>query len=199
MMREIEDRLRARLNAVERETESLRSRARFYGVALTATLALLAIVAVYPDILATAGIRSAKERLEVRHLVLLGPDGAHRGDWAVDADGNARLHLLDRQGRARLSLTVLDGGFPGLSLSNADGQRRAVLGLLSDGTNTLVFADEDGRPRAVIGMDAQRDAASFVLSDADGVPRVGMGLEGTGEGSVILPEGIDPTATDSSR
>jgi hypothetical protein len=190
MMREIEDRLRARLNAVERETESLRSRARFYGFALTATLALLAIVAVYPDILATAGIRSAKERLEVRHLVLLGPDGARRGEWAVDGEGNARLNLLDRQGRPRLSLSVLDGGFPGMSLSNSEGQRRAVLGLLSDETSSLVFADGT-MPRAVIGYDAPKDAASLVLSDADGVPRVGMGLEGTGQGSVILPEGID--------
>ena len=42
MMREIEERLRARLISVERETESLRSRARFFGFALTVTLALLA-------------------------------------------------------------------------------------------------------------------------------------------------------------
>ena len=79
MMREIEERLRARLISVERETESLRLRARFFGFALTVTLALLALVAVYPDVLATTGIRSAAERLEIQHLVLVGEDGGPSG------------------------------------------------------------------------------------------------------------------------
>ena len=119
MMREIEERLRARLIAVERETESLRARARFLGLALTVTLALLAVVAVYPDVLARSGVRSAKDFLEIRHLVLVGEDGSNRGEWLVDEDGNVRLSLLDFQGRPRLNLRVLDGGFPGLSLANA--------------------------------------------------------------------------------
>jgi len=196
MMREIEERLRARLISVERDIESFRSRARFFGFALTVTLALLAMVAVYPDVLATTGVRAAKERLEIQHLVLVGEDGGHRGEWLVDEDGNTRLILLDRQGRARLRLSVLDGGFPGLSLSNAEGQSRAALGTLSDETTTLVFADVGGVPRAQLGLTGQ-DEANLLFSDANAVTRVGMGLDDSGVGFVILPdtsEAVPPEA-----
>jgi len=189
MMREIDQRMRSRMQALEREVEAAKVRSRFLGIGLVVTVALLAIVAVFPDVLATAGVRSAAETIEVRRITLLGEGRSRRGEWAVDRDGNVRLSLLDQQGRPRLNLTVLDGGFPGLSLSNADGDRRAVLGLLPDGKTNLVFADESGMPRAVFGLDPTSDASSIVFADANGVTRVGLGLDGTGVGSVMLPEG----------
>ncbi len=189
MMREIDQRMRSRMQALEREVEAAKVRTRFLGIGLVVTLALLAIVAVFPDVLATAGVRSAAESIEVRRITLLGEGRSRRGEWAVDRDGNVRLSLLDKQGRPRMNLTVLDAGSPGLSLSNPDGQRRAVLGLLPDGKSTLVFADDGGLPRAVLGLDPSLDAASIVFADANGVSRVGLGLDGTGVGSVMLPEG----------
>jgi hypothetical protein len=189
MMREIDARMRSRMQALEREVEAGKTRTRFLAIGLAVTLALLAIVAVFPDVLATAGVRSAAESIEVRRITLLGEGRSRRGEWSVDRDGNVRLSLLDQQGRPRLNLTVLDGGFPGLSLANAEGGRRAVLGLLPDGKSTLVFADQTGLPRAVFGLDPSLDAASMVLADANGVSRVGLGLDGTGVGSVMLPEG----------
>jgi hypothetical protein len=197
MMREIEERLRARLIAVERDTESLRARVRFFGFALTVTLALLAVVAVYPDVIATTGIRSAKELLEIQHLVLVGEDGGRRGEWVVDEDGNARLSLLDHQGRARLNLSVKDGGFPGLSLSNSDGQSRAVLGMLPDETTTLVFADVGGVARAVLGLTSD-DVANLVFADSRSRLGVALALDGSGIGSVIMPDTSEAVSSETN-
>lgn len=185
VMREIEERILSRLGRVEHEARLLRARTRFYGVALTVTMAMLVVVALYPGLMAGEGGDGGA--LQVSALELVDQDGQPRGRWAVDEDGSVRLSLLDRQSRTRLGLTVLGGGHPGLSLVNSEGKRRAVLGLLQDETTTLVFADRDGIPRAVLGL-TQGDAASLVFAGADGVSRVGLGLDGEGNGSVIFPE-----------
>lgn len=188
MMRDIDERLRARMVALEREVASVRGRSRVLFLGLLVTLALLVVVAAFPDLIASTGVRAASESLEVRRLVLLGPEGrGRRGEWSVDEDGNARLSLMDQQGRPRLNLTVLGGGFPGISLANAEGQRRAVLGLLPDETTSLVFADHAGVTRAVVGL-TQQNAANLVFADANGITRIGLGLDGNGVGSVMLPE-----------
>jgi hypothetical protein len=186
VMREIEERILSRLGRVEQEARLLRARTRFYGVALTVTMAMLVVVALYPGLMA-GGTAEDGGVMQVTALELLGEDGQPRGRWAVDEDGSVRLSLLDRQSRTRLGLTVLGGGHPGLSLVNSEGKRRAVLGLLQDETTTLVFADREGIPRAVLGL-TQGDAASLVFAGADGVSRVGLGLDGEGNGSVIFPE-----------
>ncbi|MEJ2205399.1 MAG: hypothetical protein P8170_14975 [Gemmatimonadota bacterium] len=187
VMRELEERILSRLSRVEHEARLLRARTRFYGVALTVTMAMLAVVAVYPGLLSTGSAGNEGGVLQVSALELVGEDGQPRGRWAVDEDGSVRLSLLDRQARTRLGLTVLGGGHPGLSLVNSEGKRRAVLGLLQDETTTLVFADRDGIPRAVLGL-TQGNAASLVFAGADGVSRMGLGLDGEGNGSVVLPE-----------
>jgi len=196
MMREIDERIRSRMSVLEREIASLRSRSRLLGAGLVITIGLLAVVAAFPELLVTSGIRSANESLEVRRLVLVGESGNRRGEWAVDEEGSVRFSLLDPQGRARLNLSVLGGGFPGLSLSNAEGQRRAVLGMLPDETTTLVFADQAGTTRAVFGL-TQANAASLLFADANAVTRIGFALDGDGTGSMVLPEeGEEPQPDD---
>lgn len=190
-----EDRFRHRLLALEREAESLRSRARVLTVGLVVALILGAVGGLGYALSAGMGGAVDVEVLRAQRVVLLDPGGRPRGEWVVDDEGNARLALLDHQARPRLSLSVLSGGFPGLSLINANGARRAAFGLLPDESTSLVFADAAGVPRAVLGL-SRADAAHLVFADAEGVTRVGLGLEGSGQGSVILPE--DTESADSS-
>ena len=74
-----------------------------------------------------------------------------------------------------------------MSLVNSNGRSRAALGLLPDESTSLVFADGSGVARAVLGL-SRGDAAHLVFADAGGVSRVALGLDGTGVGSVILPQ-----------
>jgi hypothetical protein len=144
-------------------------------------------LAVRPELFnAVAGLGSGGI-VRARQLVLVGEDGRARGEWSVDAQGNSSLVMLDPQQRERLTLTLRDGGFPGISLTNSAGQRRVALGLLSDETTSLVFADAAGMPRAVLGLTGN-EAASLVLADGQGVSRIGLGLDGSGMGSVLLPD-----------
>lgn len=181
MGNEIGRRTIARVNALEKELKSVRTQSRILGLGLLASLAA-AVFAILNAVQITGG-----DIVEARQVVLLGPDGQPRGEWAVDAEGNSTLSMLDREQRPRLSLTVRSQGYPGLSLSNVAGERRVALGLLPDETASLVFADGGGVARNVLGL-VRGDAASLVLADAQGVSRIGFGLSGQGMGSVILPD-----------
>lgn len=194
-MREIEARFRSRMTTLERENQTLRSRVRMIGLGLLAALALLLAGVVRPGFLSSGAQGRAAGEIRTRSLVLVDGDGLPRGQWTVDQEGNARLGMLDELGRQRLSLSVLEGGFPGMSLINAQGQRRAAFGLLPDETTSLVFADAAGVPRAVLGL-TRGEAANLVFADAAGVSRIGLALDGTGLGSALLPE--DEGASGSS-
>lgn len=186
-LREIEERVRARLAAVESENGRLHRHVRVLNLGLILTLAVVALVAVAPDTLAVVGLRQDENVVEARLFRLLDDNGLRRGEWSVGDDGSARLALLDQQGRPRLNVTVLESGFPGISFSNDQGQRRVVLGILPDQTTSLVFADAKGIPRAVVGL-TRENAANLVFADANGVSRMGLGLDGSGTGSVMLPD-----------
>lgn len=186
-MREIEARLRSRMNVLDNETRRLRSRVRMMGLALLAALGILAAILIRPELVSTNGQGRVAGEIRTRSLVLVDVDGRPRGQWTVDEEGNARLGMLDEQGRQRLSMSVLEGGFPGMSLINAQGQRRAAFGLLPDQTTSLVFADAAGVPRAVLGL-TRGEAANLVFADAGGVSRIGLSLDGAGMGSALLPD-----------
>ena len=191
--REVERQVESRLKTVELEVRSLRNRLRLQAFGFTGTLILLGALVVRPDLFPPiAGVGNSGV-VTARQLVLVGNDGRPRGDWSVDGAGSSRLTMLDHQQRERLTLTLSDGGFPGILHANAAGQRRVALGLLPDETTSLVFADGEGTPRAVLGL-TRGDAASLVLADAEGVSRIGFGLDGSGLGSVILPEETEPEA-----
>lgn len=189
--KEAEERIRHRLLSLERETESLRSRARILGLGLLMTLILGAFGAFSHGIPGLQPKASTVDMLTAKQIVLQDAGGSPRGEWRVDEDGNSRLAILDRRGRVRLSLSVLSGGSPGMSLVNAVGQRRAALGLLPDESTSLVFADGAGVPRAVLGL-SQGDAAQLVFADAGGMSRIALGLDEMGEGNIILPEDSIP-------
>lgn len=181
MMEEMGHRTMARVNALEKELKSVRAQGRLLGLGLLASLAA-AVFAILN------GLQTSDPAVvEARQIVLLGPDGQPRGEWAVDPEGNSTLSMLDREQRQRLTLTVRGEGYPGLSLSNTAGQRRVALGLLPDETASLVFADGGGVARNVLGL-VRGDAASLVLADGNGAMGIGFGLDGQGIGSVILPD-----------
>jgi hypothetical protein len=187
MMREIEERVRSRLLALEREVAALRSRTRLLTIGTLVALILAATVAVNPDFLAVTGIHSGGEGLSVRSLTLLDGNDRPRGEWAVDDAGDARLSLFDRQGRRRMNLSVLSGGQPGMSLINSAGTSRAAFGLLPDESSSLVFADGAGIPRVVLGL-TREEAAHLVFADGNGVSHMALGLDRDGVSSVVLPE-----------
>lgn len=184
MREEMEHRLLARVNTLERDLRKVRGRSRLYAIGLLGSL-VLALLA----LLGGGSLPSAARTgvLEAQRIVLLGPDGQPRGEWGVDEEGNTTLSMMDLQRRPRLTLTVRNAGYPGLSLSNTAGERRVALGLLPDETSSLVFADGAGVPRTVLGL-VRGEAASLVLADAGGVSRIGFGLDGQGIGSVMLPD-----------
>lgn len=182
MRDEMQQRLLARVNTLEKELKGARTQGRILGLGLLASLA----AAVFA-ILTSVDVAGGGDVIEARQIVLLGPDGQPRGEWAVDPEGNSTLSMLDREQRQRLTLTVRGEGYPGLSLSNTAGQRRVALGLLPDETASLVFADGGGIARNVLGL-VRGDAASLVLADGNGAMGIGFGLDGRGVGSVILPD-----------
>lgn len=190
----MEERAMGRLKSLGEEVRRLRVRSRILGFGLFLSLAVSAVALLRPGGLNVGGLSGDPDALRVRHLVLEDGDGNPRGDWQVDVEGNSRLTLLDRQGRARLSLSVLTGGSPGLSLIDTEGQRRAALGFLPDQTTNLVFADGAGIARAVLGL-SRADATHLVFADANGVSQVALGLDGTGVGSIMLPEETNPPNT----
>ncbi len=108
-----EERFRHRLLALERESERLRSRARLMGIGLVVALVLGAVGALSHGILGGGGDGMTVDVLTAQRVVLTDAQGVARGEWRVDEEGNARLGLLDRQGRTRLSFSVLSGGSPG--------------------------------------------------------------------------------------
>lgn len=182
-MRDLEERLRSRMNVLEAQHARTRGHLRLMTYALLGLVAILGAVTLAPGLI--GAVRSG-DVAEFQAIRLVDASGTVRGEWGIDDDGANRLSLLDREGRQRLNLSVLSSGFPGLALVNDAGQRRAVLGLLPDQTTTLVFADGRGIPRAVLGL-TNADAANLVFADADGVSRLGMGLDGNGIGSVMMP------------
>lgn len=187
---DVEERIRQRLLAVEREAAWLRSRVRLLGIGLLLTLGLGAAGAFSQGIPGLGGRNRTLATLTAQRIILTDASGTARGEWRVDEEGNARLGILDRQGRPRLSLSVLSGGSPGMTLINQNGQRRAGLALLPDESTNLTFADGAGIPRAVLGL-TSGDAAQLVFQDAAGRPLVALGLDEAGFGTVILPEEPD--------
>ena len=183
-LREMEDRLRARMRAMEEDRRRMRTQVRVLGLGFGLTLSLLALALFAPGFV---GAAPTGDIVEARSFRLVDADGVERGEWGIDADGNTRLSLLDERRQPRLNLTVLQSGSPGMALISDSGQRRAVLGLLPDETTTLVFADGGGIPRAVLGL-TRADEANLVFADAEGVTRMGMGLAGDGFGSVMMPQ-----------
>lgn len=187
VLREIEERVRARLSTVERQNERLQTRTRLLGLGLLVAGAILAVVAVAPDTLTVVGLRQGESLVEAHGFRLVDSNGIRRGEWWVDDDGAARLSLLDQQGRPRLNVTVLQSGSPGISLMDNSGMRRAVIGVLPDGETNIVLADVNETPRVVLGLNTQ-NTASLAFADADATTRLGLGLDASGMGSLMLPD-----------
>ena len=186
-----EDRLRQRMVLLERQSERLNARDRVFGVGLLVALVLSAIAIFNPQLLTANGGEVELRAVSAERFLLRDPDGVIRGRWGVDEEGNSRFTVLDRQGRTRLSLSVLSGGSPGMSFSNANGQTRAALALLPDESTSLVFADAAGIPRTILGL-SRADAAHILFADAGGESQISIGLDESGEASILLPEMGDP-------
>lgn len=182
-----EDWARRRFAVMEDQLRTLRSRFRLLGFGLLVAIAACIILAVKPELLGLGDGTHAVGMVRTQHLVLEDRNGVVRGEWEVDGDGNARLSFLDREGRPRLSLSVLNGGWPGLSLIDSWGTRRAVLGILPDETTNLVLGDEAGKARAVLAYDRTL-GAQLVFADRNEITRAALGVDASGQGMMMLVE-----------
>lgn len=114
------------------------------------------------------------------------------------------FHLVDDQGRACASMSVLPDGSPYLDLYHARGESRASLSLFggphltlssdgmganlaaySDGSAWLGFADARGKLRVELEVDSH-GSAHLNLYDVQGKPRVGVGADADGTPSLYL-------------
>jgi hypothetical protein len=181
-----EERLRQRLVSLERHSEKVRSRERLFGVGILIALLLAAVAAFTPHFLSVNGDEVSMRTVSAEVFVLRDVEGVIRGRWAVDDGGNSRMTILDRQGRTRMSLSVLSNGSPGMSFSNSNGTPRAALALLPDESTSLTFADGSGIARTILGL-SRADATHLVFADADGVSQISIGLDAAGEANIILP------------
>jgi hypothetical protein len=182
---QLEDSMRARLDALETDNRQLRKSSRIMVIALMVTVGLaLASIIASGSLLATRNTSV----VSAREFVLKDERGVVRGGWSIRNDGSTRLLLADRTGVPRLHFTILEGGSPGMVFVDGRGAPRVVLGVQPDETNSLTFADRTGNARAVLGLSRENEV-SLVLADARGATRAAFGVDLTGEPSLTLARG----------
>lgn len=132
--------------------------------------------------------------VRAQRFVLTDGDDHIRGTWGVDESGMTRLQLRDHAGVARLRISVLDNGSPGMAFTDEGGRSRVVLGLLPDRSSSLVFADPTGATRAVLGISAD-EGATLVFADRSGETRAGLGVDKIGQPTFLMTE--DPADSEA--
>jgi hypothetical protein len=125
--------------------------------------------------------------VRARQFVLTDADDRVRGTWGVDDAGVTRILLRDDAGVARLRISVLETGSPGMAFTDEAGRSRVVLGLLPDRSSSLVFADPTGATRAVLGL-APDQGATLVFADPAGQTRAGLGVDTQGRPTFLMTE-----------
>jgi hypothetical protein len=185
-IRELEARLDRRVSAIEawRMGSS-------WGRKLLSIGLVIALVAQGVVIAALVRRDSAwtVDSLSAEEIVLRDAEGFARGSLTT-SDGRAELALSDRDGQARIRLTVLADGSPGVTINDAQERPRVVLGALADGTTNLVVADAQGTSRAVFGVEPN-GSAQVLFADPSGAIRTLVGVDADGEPSVATYE-ADP-------
>jgi hypothetical protein len=101
-------------------------------------------------------------------MVLRGADGRPYMTIEQDAGGQAVLALRDRQGVARVELSLLDQATPRVVLRDGSGTDRAKLLLMPEGSPMLLLKDRAGRTRTeALHVEG---APGFVVFDDQGRP-----------------------------
>jgi hypothetical protein len=185
---DVEDRLIARISAVETQNRALRR----LTTALSVLVGLGLVVGVIHFMAPTAleFVRPNVGVIEANGFVVRDRDGAVRGQLVVEDDGRVRFSLHDLTETRRVSVSVLSGGSPGLALTDREGQNRLAMGVANDGSSTLVFADRAGNPRAVLGLSSD-ESAGLSIVDGGGVRRVELGVDSNGMATVLVPGGVE--------
>lgn len=193
-LREVEAVLTRRIDMLERDNDSLRSRHKMVMWALGGLL----VITVLLTVLTMPRGAMIEETLQANQFVLRDGTGLVRGLWEMDPQGGPRLVMRDGDGRERVRLSLLPDGSPGVTLGDREGRQRVVLGVLPDGTTNLVFADASGTARAVFGH-SSADATTLVLADREGYTRAGLIVDAQGDGSLTLYETDgDPATPDTT-
>jgi hypothetical protein len=139
---EAEPKLKEFLARVERQGR----RWRLAGAAALA-LALLALAGLG---LTLSRVQWRGGTVEAATFILKGPAGTPLA-FLKAPDGQARLELLDQEGKVRAALGLEADGAPGLKLCDGKQAPRAELSLASVGDPTLNLRDQAGGLRAALG------------------------------------------------
>lgn len=190
---DLEDRLVARMGRVEAQNRALKRLSTILATAVGLGVLVGGVHVLSPN--AMDFLRPTLGVVEANGFIVRDRDGVARGQWLVEEDGRIRFSLHDLGETRRLSVSVQNGGSPGLSLANRDGQTRLALGLNSDGSANFVVADRAGLPRTVLGLSAE-EAAGLTIVDGNGAPRVQLGVDRNGASTVLLPGAGSPGESD---
>jgi hypothetical protein len=128
----------------------------------TATVLLLRGV---PE--AHADAQAAPEKiLKAEKFVLVDEKGAQRGVWEINTTGVVRLTLCNKEGKARLDLSLYENENPSLDLYDRDRKYRASLGLDADGSPSLHLRGKNQSSVNVLQVDAGGKGSAII----DGKP-----------------------------
>lgn len=184
-MHDLEQVLSIRIQELARENGRLR---RLWMATVVSGGLLLGLATALVIVSARHGLPgTVADVIEARQFLLRDPGGAIRGSWTTGDKGSMRLQLQAREGKAGLSLAVLEGGASGITVRDSAGRSRAVLGLLPDQTVSLLLADENGTTRTVLSL-VRGGSSTLVFADRTGSAKVGMGVDSRGQSTLTLPE-----------
>jgi hypothetical protein len=104
---------------------------------------------------AHADAQTAPEKiLKAEKFVLVDDKGAQRGVWEINATGVVRLTLCNKEGKARLDLSLYQDENPSLDLYDRDRKYRASLGLDAEGSPSLHLRSKNQSSVNVLRVDA---------------------------------------------
>lgn len=181
---DLEDRMVSRISSLEMQNRSYKRLNRVLTLLVGVGFVVGIVHVLSPN--SMDFLRPTTGVLEASGFVVRDAQGSIRGQWMVEEDGRVRFSLHDLTETRRVSVSVQNGGSPGLSLANRDGQTRVALGLNSDGSANFVVADRTGLPRTVLGLSAD-DAAGLTIVDGTGAARVELGVNRDGQATVLMP------------
>jgi len=112
---------------------------------------------------AHAEAQAAPEKIvKAEKFVLVDEKGAQRGIWEINATGVVRLTLCNKEGKARLDLSLYENENPSLDLYDRDRKYRASLGLDAEGSPSLHLRDKKQSGVNVLRVDAAGKGSAVI-------------------------------------
>jgi len=112
---------------------------------------------------AHAAAQNAPEKiLKAERFVLVDDKGAQRGVWEINATGVVRLTLCNKEGKARLDLSLYQDENASLDLYDRDRKYRASLGLDVEGSPSLHLRGKNQSSVNVLRVDASGKGSAII-------------------------------------